>query len=830
VATENDIGTLTVEKTLSASVAMADTLLKKIPGVGGALSKFGSSLTAVKEILDAQSVTWQQMSGLGASFNNSILQMSASASSARLLLSELSTIVQKNSDVFIGLSGNVTDGALAFSRVSKAMFEFSDNTGSVTDRLRAFGWSNTELNDLLVLQLANYKGSAKTEKQITEESIKSTAKLASEMDLLAKLTGVSRKEQMEKMQKERTDMVAEARVREIAMRTGQDVDKVRALYQQQLNEATLSGVGQIFKEQFAYGNVISKEAAEQQALIGSKASTALIEQVKATTNGREEEAKAASERVAGALVDVFKSPTFLSIVKFHEGAQQVFLAGQARDAAITKFILDKSTPEKPMTSEAALKELINNARKSQQMQDEVTKVLLSFQNLKLTMADAINKGVASMAGSAEVQKAAADLRSMLAGGNQFLIQAQKLIPAVGDRLVKIAEFSQTGNESARKQEEAALRKDVKTSLDAMKATDEERATANKYLNTLLTNMAAGPSAETDNTGAQVGKVFSDFFKSDSPFFTKLCELPGQIASAITNSLSQWGTAKINETVSKTLFPPFKAGVVPKGLSSGGMMSPGESYGLNVQGVPQLLHKEHDSGPEWVYNRDQVNNMDAHFGRSRLQNRKLLDMQNDVAASSRQANVSFLSKLTSLSSQLTQAQPADPNPSQYQFEINPDMSQWINKLPLDSISATMSSATASLGKIAEHTKQDPKKKLDEPAPVKNYDLTLTSSGSPKTVEVAKRISDDRAKEENERKLKAAEAAATAKNLQKSEEEKPDKAHHVKKVDLASKKSEETLTAILLQIERLNTQTRELINQESKNAVNLITATKRSQGYV
>jgi hypothetical protein len=450
------------------------------------------------------------------------------------------------------------------------------------------------------------------------------------------------------------------------------------------------------------------------------------------------------------------------------------------------------------------------------------------------MADAINKGVASMAGSTEVQKAAADLRSMLAGGNQFLIQAQKLIPAVGDRLVKIAEFSQTGNESARKQEEAALRKDVKTSLDAMKATDEERATANKYLNTLLSNLAAGPGAETetDNTGAQLGKVFSDFFKSDSPFFTKLSELPGQIGKAITNSLTEWATAKINASVSDAFLSPLKSSVaLPKSRATGGKMSPGESYALNVQGVPQLLHKEHDSGPEWVYNRDQVNNMAAHFGQSILQNRKVFDMQNDVAASSRQANVSFLSKLTSLSSQLTNnAQPANPNPSQYQFEIKPDMSQWINKLPLDSISATMSSATASLGKIAENTKQDPKKKLDEPAPVKNYDLTLTSSGSPKTVEVAKRISDDRAKEENERKLKAAEAAATAKNLQKSEEEKPDKAHHVKKVDLASKKSEETLTAILLQIERLNTQTRELINQESKNAVNLITATKRSQGYV
>ena len=67
------------------------------------------------------------------------------------------------------------------------------------------------------------------------------------------------------------------------------------MYLQQYNDAQLKGQGQVFKEVFATGSVMTKEAAMTASLTG-KAATETINQATATAAGNAEAAKEASSR------------------------------------------------------------------------------------------------------------------------------------------------------------------------------------------------------------------------------------------------------------------------------------------------------------------------------------------------------------------------------------------------------------------------------------------------------------------------------------------------------------------------------------------------------
>jgi hypothetical protein len=145
----------------------------------------------------------------------------------------------------------------------------------------------------------------------------------------------------------------------------------------------------------------------------------------------------------------------------------------------------------------------------------------------------------------------------------------------------------------------------------------------------------------------------------------------------------------------------------------------------------------------------------------------------------------------------------------------------------SITAELSNIT---GMLTEKNNQS--SETTESIP-KAYPLTLDRlTELPRVLDVAEKT---KAEQTNSEKVKLekeyhARAAHDAKLLEQLTKKGAEPADTHPKPAAQPDRSAETLTAILLQIERLNTQTRELINQESKNAVNLITATKRSQGYV
>ena len=249
----------------------------KLPGAGEfnifntALGGAGKAADAVKDAYNKVAPgiekgldTWRELSKVGAGFSNDVVGMTVAAAGTRMPLQEFASIVGKNAEEMLGFGGTVTRGAEDFARMSKKMF---DEYGTQTDQLRQMGYTNKELNEILLMQGSIQRGSFKDAQSRDKATIESATKLATEMDEMAKLTGKSREEQMANMKKAQADMQFEAAIRlKTQGMSAEDAKKLEDNARKQYADAQLRGQGQMFKEIFATGQIMSKEAAIQASL------------------------------------------------------------------------------------------------------------------------------------------------------------------------------------------------------------------------------------------------------------------------------------------------------------------------------------------------------------------------------------------------------------------------------------------------------------------------------------------------------------------------------------------------------------------------------------
>jgi hypothetical protein len=225
------------------------------------------------------------LSKSGVSFSNDIAGMAIASKGMRLEMDEFQDVMKNNTGKFIALGGNVTRGAEAFAKLSE---EFMSS--EFIPRLREAGFSHKELNEILAMQMATRRLGEKDDVASRKAAIEAAAKLATEMDLQAKLTGKSREEQMATMKKAREDMAIEAKMRQMAAERGISVEEMRQKYAESYNQAVLSGTEQSFREAVLYGRAVSKEAAMEGIGAGQSAFQSSIKSGMAFVKGDFEEA------------------------------------------------------------------------------------------------------------------------------------------------------------------------------------------------------------------------------------------------------------------------------------------------------------------------------------------------------------------------------------------------------------------------------------------------------------------------------------------------------------------------------------------------------------
>lgn len=163
------------------SVERAAGIFSGIPIIGPVL---GAVATAATKTVDS----FQKASAGGASFGGSLQTFSASASAAGMTMDQFAGMVAKNGDAMRFLGGNTDDGAKRFGQLAGGLRKVSGD-------LYNLGYSTADVNE----GLANYTKLAmqggKNTNMSNQQLISGTKNYMKEMDLLAKVTGETRKQQ-----------------------------------------------------------------------------------------------------------------------------------------------------------------------------------------------------------------------------------------------------------------------------------------------------------------------------------------------------------------------------------------------------------------------------------------------------------------------------------------------------------------------------------------------------------------------------------------------------------------------------------------------------------
>jgi len=332
---------------------------KMSPGLSSGLDKATSGLTSE---VDKSAKTWQQASNIGIGFNNDAIGLRTSVAQTRLSTDEWGDSIKKGAIGFTALGGTMTDSAKKFNQMSAS---FSDTTAA--DELRKIGFTTKEYNDVLAISLAGKKGQDLSTLEGQRKANMAAADLALEMDKVAQLTGVSRREQQEALQEKQKNARVQATIELEIRKGGKDAAD------SYLNMSTkLKGVGlDKLGDELYTGQALSQKAIAQMNALGP-AGNQLREAITATKNAKTDEEKAAAkammDRAQSAISERQSSTEYLTMVQRGQGevaeaAGEGMIAARNYNKGIEEVQAEFKAQGKALTTEQARQVLAERAKK-----------------------------------------------------------------------------------------------------------------------------------------------------------------------------------------------------------------------------------------------------------------------------------------------------------------------------------------------------------------------------------------------------------------------------------------------------------------------------------
>lgn len=368
---------------------------KAIDSAKGGLDTLGKAYKELETEINLGKSTFRDFSKTGISFGNDIIGMSVAAKGTRMDLGEFADTVKGNSVFLAGFGGTINKGAEEFAKTSKVMF---DQYGETTDQLRNMGLTNKDLNDALALQAGMIGNSMRAGKERDAIAIQSATALATEMDLMAKMTGKSRQDQMESAKKLQADAAFQAKLEQ---QTRGMEEKEAAEYKTKIMaeyaKSEAIGMGQSFKETFTFGQVMTKAAANEMVIAG-KAGTETVKAATAASAGNFEEAAKRNASAMEAAAAANKNGAFQNLVIMGsfsgaagEAAQKQYMANKALADNIE---LLKKDPENKGKTDAELIALAKQKAKDEQdASSGSTKAMIQVEQRMKDVGSAIANGL-----------------------------------------------------------------------------------------------------------------------------------------------------------------------------------------------------------------------------------------------------------------------------------------------------------------------------------------------------------------------------------------------------------------------------------------------------
>jgi len=203
---ESITGTIKQFADVGDSVQDAAHVFNKIPIVGDMFAAVASSATKVTD-------SFQSATASGATFGGSIQKFAGNASAAGMTMDKFGQLIARNGESLRLLGGDTATGAKRFSEISKTLRTSSND-------LYNLGYSTEDVNQGMA-NYAKYLGQTGKIGNQTNAQLAAGAKdYLKEMDLLAKVTGTTRKEQEDARAKLLNDAQFQGKVANMSIDAG----------------------------------------------------------------------------------------------------------------------------------------------------------------------------------------------------------------------------------------------------------------------------------------------------------------------------------------------------------------------------------------------------------------------------------------------------------------------------------------------------------------------------------------------------------------------------------------------------------------------------------
>jgi len=150
--------------------------------------RIGDAFGFLGNRLDVNIETFRQLTQVGASFGQSIVDLRQTAATAALPLDDFAKLIGENSRSLAALFGSTTQGAKQISLLAEAV-----RTQGIAS-LAPLGFTVDEINETLLLNLERQRRTNIFDRMSNQQRIDSAINFAKELDRLARLTGAQRSE------------------------------------------------------------------------------------------------------------------------------------------------------------------------------------------------------------------------------------------------------------------------------------------------------------------------------------------------------------------------------------------------------------------------------------------------------------------------------------------------------------------------------------------------------------------------------------------------------------------------------------------------------------
>lgn len=267
--------------TVSDASKAASSVLKNFGAAGGLA---GDALMGLSNVLTDAVDNWQKFSNYGLQFGGNALGLAEAVKKTGLSFNEYGNLIEKAQPAFANFGMGLNRGAEIFGEASNRIL----NDTGMQRAFNMLGMNTKEVNEALVTVVRGAGMVDTSNKDRMTALLDSALRLGKEMDMMAKLTGVQRKEQEKAIE----TMQQDERVRaQIVLLRKQNPEAEAAIGEVQQNASALDPATQkLLMEAVAGKGIMSSEkVAEFQQVYGPEAARKIAEIGRNVTSQNKEE-------------------------------------------------------------------------------------------------------------------------------------------------------------------------------------------------------------------------------------------------------------------------------------------------------------------------------------------------------------------------------------------------------------------------------------------------------------------------------------------------------------------------------------------------------------